>query len=428
MFADRATIYLKSGKGGDGHVSFRREKYVPDGGPDGGDGGHGGSVFFEIDEGMNTLMDYRHNRHYRAEDGEPGGKKNCRGKDGKDITLKVPEGTVIKDEATGKILLDMSGENRRVEFLKGGRGGLGNQHYATATMQAPKYAKPGQPAKELIVLLELKSIADVGLVGFPNVGKSTLLSVISNAKPKIANYHFTTLQPNLGVVDMEGIGGFIVADIPGLVEGASEGVGLGLHFLRHIERTRVLVHVVDAASTEGRDPIADIYAINEELKKYGADVEKKPQIIAANKMDACEDKEAVLAKLKAEFEPQGYEVYPISGATREGVKDLLLHIYELLQKYPKKTIVFEPEITPEWGGIYSNEPFSVSYDEKAKEYVVEGPRIEKMLGYTNLDSEKGFTFFQGFLKDNGILEELETLGIQDGDTVRMYGLSFNYYK
>ncbi len=428
MFADRATIYLKSGKGGDGHVSFRREKYVPDGGPDGGDGGHGGSVFFEIDEGMNTLMDYRHNRHYRAEDGEPGGKKNCRGKDGKDITLKVPEGTVIKDEASGKILLDMSGDNRRVEFLKGGRGGLGNQHYATATMQAPKYAKPGQPAKELTVVLELKSIADVGLVGFPNVGKSTLLSVISNAKPKIANYHFTTLQPNLGVVDMEGIGGFIVADIPGLVEGASEGVGLGLHFLRHIERTRVLVHVVDAAGTEGRDPIADIYAINEELKKYGADVEKKPQIIAANKMDACEDKEAVLAKLKAEFEPQGYEVYPISGATREGVRELLVHIYEVLQKYPKKTIVFEPELTPEWGGIYSNEPFTVSYDEKAKEYVVEGPRIEKMLGYTNLDSEKGFTFFQGFLKDNGILDELEALGIQDGDTVRMYGLSFNYYK
>ena len=428
MFADRAKIYLKSGKGGDGHVSFRREKYVPDGGPDGGDGGHGGSVFFEIDEGMNTLMDYRHNRHYRAEDGEPGGKKNCRGKDGKDITLKVPEGTVIKDEETGKILLDMSGDNRRVEFLKGGRGGLGNQHYATATMQAPKYAKPGQPAKELNVILELKSIADVGLVGFPNVGKSTLLSVISNAKPKIANYHFTTLQPNLGVVDMEGIGGFIVADIPGLVEGASEGVGLGLNFLRHIERTRILVHVVDAASTEGRDPIADIYAINEELKKYGADVAKKPQIIAANKMDACEDKDAIIAKLKAEFEPQGYEVYPISGATRDGVKDLLLHIYELLQKYPKKTIVFEPELTPEFGGIYSNEPFTVSYDEKAKEYVVEGPRIEKMLGYTNLDSEKGFTFFQGFLKDNGILEELEALGIQDGDTVRMYGLSFNYYK
>ena len=428
MFADRAKIYIRSGKGGDGHVSFRREKYVPDGGPDGGDGGHGGSVIFQIDEGMNTLTDYRFNKHYHAEDGEPGGKKNCRGKDGNDIILKVPEGTVIKDEASGKVMLDMSGENRRVVFLEGGKGGLGNQHYATSTMQAPKYAKPGQPAKELNVLLELKSIADVGLVGFPNVGKSTLLSVVSNAKPKIANYHFTTLQPNLGVVDMEGIGGFVVADIPGLVEGASEGVGLGLDFLRHIERTRVLVHVIDGASVEGRDPIADVYAINDELKKYGSDVAKKPQIIVANKMDVCEDKEAVLGKLRREFEPQGYEVYAISGATKEGVKDLLLHIMELLSKYPKKSITFEPELIPEFGGLYSNEPFEVSYDEKAKEYVIEGPRIEKMLGYTNLDSEKGFEFFQHFLKDNGILDELENLGINDGDTVRMYGFSFDYYK
>lgn len=428
MFADRAKIYIKSGKGGDGHISFRREKYVPDGGPDGGDGGHGGSVIFEIDEGLNTLTDYRFNKHYRAEDGEQGGKRNCRGKDGNDIVLKVPEGTVIKDEATGKVLLDMSGDNRRVVFLEGGKGGLGNQHYATSTMQAPKYAKPGQPAKELNVLLELKSIADVGLVGFPNVGKSTLLSVISNAKPKIANYHFTTLQPNLGVVDMEGIGGFVVADIPGLVEGASDGVGLGLDFLRHIERCRILVHIIDGASVEGRDPIADVYAINEELKKYGSDVSNKPQIIVANKMDVCEDKGAVLGKLKAEFEPQGYEVFAISGATRDGVKDLLLHIMELLAKYPKKTIVFEPEMVPEFAGLYSNEPFEVYYDEKEKQYVIEGPRIEKMLGYTNLDSEKGFKFFQEFLKDNGILDELEKLGIKDGDTVKMYGFAFDYYK
>jgi GTPase len=428
MFADRAKIYIKSGKGGDGHVSFRREKFVPDGGPNGGDGGHGGSVIFEVDEGLNTLTDFRFNKHYRAEDGEDGGKNNCRGKDGKDIILKVPMGTVVKDEASGKVLLDMSGDNRHVVFLEGGKGGLGNQHYATSTMQAPKYAKPGQPAKELTVLLELKSIADVGLVGFPNVGKSTFLSVISNAKPKIANYHFTTLQPNLGVVDMEGVGGFVVADIPGLVEGASEGVGLGLDFLRHIERTRILVHVVDAASVEGRDPVEDVYTINNELKKYSIDVSNKPQIIAANKIDACEDKEAVIKRLKDEFEPLGYEVFPISGATREGVKPLLLHIYELLSKYPKKTIVFEPELIPEFGGLYSNEPFSVTYDEKAKEYVIEGPRIEKMLGYTNLDSEKGFKFFQDFLKDNGILKELEDLGIKDGDTVRMYGFSFDYYK
>lgn len=428
MFADRAKIYIKSGKGGDGHVSFRREKFVPDGGPDGGDGGHGGSIIFEVDEGLNTLTDYRYNKHYRAEDGENGGKRNCRGKDGADLILKVPEGTVIKDEASGKILLDMSGDNRHVVFLQGGRGGLGNQHYATSTMQAPKYAKPGQPAKELNVLLELKCIADVGLVGFPNVGKSTLLSVISNAKPKIANYHFTTLQPNLGVVDMEGVGGFVVADIPGLVEGASEGIGLGLDFLRHIERTRILVHVVDAASTEGRDPVEDIYAINEELKKYGSDVAKKPQIIAANKMDVCENPDEVIAKLKAEFEPQGYEVFPISGATLEGVKALMLHILEMLSKMPKKSIVFEPEMIPEFAGLYSDEPFEVYRDAKTGEYFIEGPRIEKMLGYTNLDSEKGFEFFQKFLKDNGILDELEKLGIEDGDTVRMYGFSFDYYK
>lgn len=428
MFADRAKIYIKSGKGGDGHVSFRREKFVPDGGPDGGDGGHGGSIIFEVDEGLNTLTDYRYNRHYRAEDGENGGKRNCRGKDGADLILKVPEGTVIKDEASGKILLDMSGDNRHVVFLQGGRGGLGNQHYATSTMQAPKYAKPGQPAKELNVLLELKCIADVGLVGFPNVGKSTLLSVISNAKPKIANYHFTTLQPNLGVVDMEGVGGFVVADIPGLVEGASEGIGLGLDFLRHIERTRILVHVVDAASTEGHDPVEDIYAINEELKKYGSDVAKKPQIIAANKMDVCENPDEAIAKLKAEFEPQGYEVFPISGATLEGVKALMLHILEMLSKMPKKSIVFEPEMIPEFAGLYSDEPFEVYRDAKTGEYFIEGPRIEKMLGYTNLDSEKGFEFFQKFLKDNGILGELEKLGIEDGDTVRMYGFSFDYYK
>lgn len=428
MFADRARIYIRSGKGGDGHISFRREKFVPDGGPDGGDGGNGGSVIFEIDEGLNTLTDYRYTKHYHAEDGEQGGKKNCRGKDGSDIILKVPEGTVIKDEASGKIMLDMSGENRHVVFLQGGRGGLGNQHYATSTMQAPKYAKPGQPAKELTVILELKCIADVGLVGFPNVGKSTLLSVISNARPKIANYHFTTLQPNLGVVDMEGVGGFVVADIPGLVEGASEGVGLGLDFLRHIERTRILVHIVDGASVEGRDPIQDVYTINEELKKYGSDVSKKPQIIVANKMDVCEDPEAVIKKLKDEFEPQGFEVFSISGATRQGVRELMLHIYDMLSKLPKKSVVFEPEISPEFGGLYNNEPYEVYYDEKAKEYVIEGPRIEKMLGYTNLDSEKGFQFFQQFLKDNGILNELEALGIKDGDTVRMYGFAFDYYK
>lgn len=270
MFADRAKIYIRSGKGGDGHVSFRREKYVPNGGPDGGDGGHGGSVIFEVDEGLNTLTDFRHIRKYSAEDGEQGGKRNCRGKDGKDIIIKVPEGTVIKELESGKIIADMSGDNRRQVILSGGKGGNGNQHYATSTMQAPKYAQPGQPAKELNLFLELKVIADVGLVGFPNVGKSTLLSRVTNARPKIANYHFTTLNPNLGVVDLDDGKGFVIADIPGLIEGASEGVGLGHEFLRHIERTKVLIHLVDAASTEGRDPIADIYAINKELEAYNA--------------------------------------------------------------------------------------------------------------------------------------------------------------
>lgn len=276
MFADRAKIYIRSGKGGDGHVSFRREKYVPNGGPDGGDGGHGGSVIFEVDEGLNTLTDFRHIRKYSAEDGEQGGKRNCRGKDGKDIIIKVPEGTVIKELESGKIIADMSGDNRRQVILSGGKGGNGNQHYATSTMQAPKYAQPGQPAKELNLFLELKVIADVGLVGFPNVGKSTLLSRVTNARPKIANYHFTTLNPNLGVVDLDDGKGFVIADIPGLIEGASEGVGLGHEFLRHIERTKVLIHLVDAASTEGRDPIADIYAINKELEAYNADIAHRP--------------------------------------------------------------------------------------------------------------------------------------------------------
>ena len=428
MFADKAKIFIRSGKGGDGHVSFRREKYVPDGGPDGGDGGHGGDVIFEIDDGLNTLTDYRYQRKFSAEDGEDGKKRNCRGKDGEDIILKVPEGTIVRDEETGKIMLDMSGENRRVVFLEGGKGGLGNQHYATSTMQAPKYAKPGQPAKELNVILELKCIADVGLVGFPNVGKSTFLSIVSNAKPKIANYHFTTLQPILGVVDIEGAGGFIIADIPGLVEGASEGVGLGLDFLRHIERTRILVHVVDAAGTEGRDPIEDVKLINNELKKYGSDVSKKPQVIAANKLDVCENPDEVVSKLKAVFEPEGYEVFPISAASNKGVKELIYHLSEMLKKYPKKTVVFEPEMTPEFGGLYNNEPFEVYYDEEEKEYVIEGPRIEKMLGYTNLDSEKGFLFFQKFLKENGILDKLKELGINEKDTVRMYGYKFDYFE
>ncbi len=428
MFADRAKIMIRSGKGGDGHVSFRRELYVPNGGPDGGDGGRGGDVIFEIDEGQNTLGDYRHKRKYKAQDGEEGGKRRCHGADGKDIVLKVPEGTVIMDAESRKVIADMSGDNRRQVVLKGGRGGKGNQHYATATMQVPKYAQPGQPAQELEVLLELKVIADVGLVGFPNVGKSTFLSRVTNAQPKIANYHFTTLSPNLGVVDTEN-GGFVIADIPGLIEGASEGVGLGHEFLRHIERTRVLVHIVDAASTEGRDPIDDIYKINKELEAYNPEIAARPQLIAANKIDCIYGEEDPVALLKAEFEPKGIQVYPISAATGQGIRELLFGIKELLDKCPAERVVFEQEFFPEDVLITENLPYTITKAENdAHVFVVEGPKIEKMLGYTNLDSEKGFAFFQRFLKDGGILDELENAGIQEGDTVRMYGFDFDYYK
>lgn len=427
MFADRAKILIRSGKGGDGHVSFYRALYVANGGPDGGDGGRGGDVIFEVDKGLNTLVDYRHRKKFAAKDGEQGGKSRCHGKDAEDIVLKVPEGTIIKEAESGKVIADMSGDNMRQVVLKGGKGGLGNQHFATATMQVPKYAQPGQPGQELWVCLELKVIADVGLVGFPNVGKSTLLSRVTNATPKIANYHFTTLNPNLGVVDLEGAEGFVIADIPGLIEGASEGVGLGHEFLRHIERTKMMIHVVDAASTEGRDPIDDIYKINAELKAYNEDIAKRPQVIAANKIDAIysEDEDPV-EKIRKEFEPQGIKVFAISGVSGEGIRELLYYVSEQLKTLNQETIVFEQEYFPEEELIHIDLPYTVEKEDDM--YVVEGPKIEKMLGYTNLDSEKGFQFFQKFLKDTGILDELENAGIQEGDAVRMYGLQFDYYK
>lgn len=429
MFADRAKILIRSGKGGDGHVSFRRELYVPNGGPDGGDGGRGGDVIFEVDEGLNTLYEYRHKRKFKAQDGEEGGKRRCHGKDGSDIILKVPEGTIIREAESGKVIADMSGENRRQVILQGGRGGAGNMHFATSTMQVPKYAQPGVPAQELEVLLELKVIADVGLVGFPNVGKSTFLSRVTNAQPKIANYHFTTLNPNLGVVDLQGAPGFVIADIPGLIEGASEGVGLGHEFLRHIERTRVLIHIVDAASTEGRDPVADIYAINKELEAYNEEIAARPQVIAANKIDALGDNEEPIQRLKDEFEPKGIRVFPISAVAGKGLKELLYYVRELLDQAPQEAIVFEQEFFPGEELVYENLPYTVAKSEEEEGvFIVEGPRIEKMLGYTNLDSEKGFAFFQNFLKNTGILKELEQAGIQEGDTVRMYGLAFEYFR
>ena len=431
MFSDKVRIFIKSGKGGDGHVSFRRELYVPAGGPDGGNGGHGGDIIFQVDKGLNTLGDFRHNSKYIAQSGEEGGKKRCTGKNGEDLIIKVPEGTVIYDDESGKVIADMSGDNMKETILKGGRGGKGNMNYATATMQAPQYAQPGQEAKELWVRLELKCIADVGLVGFPNVGKSTFLSRVTNARPKIANYHFTTLNPNLGVVDIEGGKGFVIADIPGLIEGASEGVGLGHQFLRHIERTKVIIHIVDAASTEGRNPIADIKAINAELEAYNPELLKRPQVIAANKIDAIYDDGSgtnPVELIKEAFEPEGIKVYPISAVTGQGVKELLYAVRELLDNFPDDVVVFEKEFDIDELLDNSDDNYNV-YLGGDGVFIVEGERIDKMLGYTNLESEKGFNFFQKFMKSSGAIDRLEELGIEEGDTVRVGDyLEFDYYR
>lgn len=431
MFSDKVRIFIKSGKGGDGHVSFRRELYVPAGGPDGGNGGHGGDIIFQVDKGLNTLGDFRHNSKYIAQSGEEGGKKRCTGKNGEDLIIKVPEGTVIYDDESGKVIADMSGDNMKETILKGGRGGKGNMNYATATMQAPQYAQPGQEAKELWVRLELKCIADVGLVGFPNVGKSTFLSRVTNARPKIANYHFTTLNPNLGVVDIEGGKGFVIADIPGLIEGASEGVGLGHQFLRHIERTKVIIHIVDAASTEGRNPIADIKAINAELEAYNPELLKRPQVIAANKIDAIYDDGSgtnPVELIKEAFEPEGIKVYPISAVTGQGAKELLYAVRELLDNFPDDVVVFEKEFDIDELLDNSDDNYNVYLGDDGV-FIVEGERIDKMLGYTNLESEKGFNFFQKFMKSSGAIDRLEELGIEEGDTVRVGDyLEFDYYR
>ena len=424
MFADRARIIIQSGKGGNGHISFRREKFVPAGGPDGGDGGRGGDIIFEVSDQVNNLSDYRMRRKFAATNGEEGGKKKCHGKDGKDLVLKVPAGTIIKEAETGQVICDMSGENKRVVILHGGKGGLGNMHFATSTMQAPKYAKPGGESKSLEVILELKLLADVGLVGYPNAGKSTLLSRLSNAKPEIANYPFTTLNPILGVVDLPGGGSFVMADIPGIIEGASEGVGLGLEFLRHIERCKVLVHMVDISGVEREDPIEDIKAIKNELSKYNEKLIEKPTIIALNKADTRPDEaESIKAKVEDTFHKKTFLISAVTGA---GVKELLGEIAKEINEYKDETTVYESTFNPD-EFFKQDDTFTVDVSEDG-EYIVTGPKIEKMLGFTNLDSEKGFAFFQKFLKEQGILKKLEEMGIQDGDTVKVYDLEFEYYR
>ena len=428
MFVDKAKIRIKAGDGGDGAVSFHREKYVAAGGPDGGDGGKGGDIVFVADDNFSTLIDFRYKRKYVAERGQNGSAKNCSGRNASDLVIKVPRGTVIKDAETGRILADISTDEPQV-IAKGGRGGKGNARFATPTRQIPRFAKPGFPGEEYVVTLELKLIADVGLVGFPNVGKSTLISVVSAAKPKIANYHFTTLNPNLGVVDLDGGKGFVIADIPGLIEGASEGVGLGHQFLRHIERTKVIIHIVDAASTEGRDPIADIKAINKELENYNPKLLERPQVIAANKIDVIyDDGSDPVQAIRDAFEPEGIKVYPISAVTGQGVKELLYAVRTLLDNFKDEPVLFEKEFDYDELMDNPNESFEVSINEDGV-YVVNGPKIDKMLGYTNLESEKGFDFFQKFMKRSGVLDELEKLGIAEGDTVIVGDyLEFDYYK
>lgn len=426
MFVDRVKIYIESGSGGNGAVSFRREKYVPNGGPDGGDGGKGGDIIFEVDEGLNTLMDFRHQKHFKAERGEDGKKKKCNGKNGKDLIIKVPPGTIIKEAETGKIMADMTGETKSKVLLKGGKGGRGNQHFATASRQAPRYAERGQEGKGYWVILELKVIADVGLVGFPNAGKSTLLSVLTNAEPKIADYPFTTLHPNLGVVRNPYGRDFVIADIPGIIEGAHQGIGLGHDFLRHIERTKILLHMVDVASIEGRNPAEDVEKINFELKAYNEELLKRPQIIVANKIDVMEN-ENNLNLLKETYETKGIKVIPISAATQKGLKDLLIEISKILDQVDEEPVKFEEDFDYFEEPEEIKEPFTIKKISSSY-YVVEGTGVEKVIGYTNFESEKGFAFFQKYLRDKGIIDALEKAGIQEGDTVKIYDLEFEYYK
>lgn len=424
MFVDRVKIHVKGGNGGNGMVSFYRAKYITHGGPDGGDGGRGGDVIFVGDESMGTLMDFRYKRMFKAGNGQDGGKRNCFGKDGESIVIKVPVGTVIREAESGKIMADITKHGEEKILIHGGKGGKGNQHFATPTRQAPRYAEPGRVAKEYDVILELKLIADVGLIGFPNVGKSTLLSMVTNANPKIANYHFTTLAPNLGVVEGRYGDSFVLADIPGLVEGASEGVGLGHAFLRHVERTKVFIHVVDAAGVEGDDPVENVRKINQELEAYNPELMKRPQVIAANKTDIPGSEENV-ERLKEAYEKEGFEVFPISAATNKGLDELLTKVAEILKNYPED-IVFEEEYEEYDEVAVDQEPFTIEVEDGV--YVVRGVGVEKMIGYTNIDTEKGFAFFQRYLKEKGIIEALEEKGIQEGDTVRIYDMEFEFWK
>lgn len=422
MFIDRAKIFVKSGDGGNGSVSFRREKYVPLGGPDGGDGGRGGDVVLVADPNMTTLLDFTYKRKYAAERGGNGGASNSFGKKGEDLYIKVPMGTIIRDSESNKIMADLSHPNETYIIAKGGKGGRGNVRFATSTRQAPNFAEPGMPGEERNIELELKLLADVGLIGFPNVGKSTLLSVVSKAKPKIANYHFTTLKPNLGVVSISGIQSFVMADIPGIIEGAAEGVGLGLDFLRHIERTRLLIHVVDISGLEGRDPYEDFLKINDELKKYSVKLWDRPQIIAANKADLLYDDEA-FEGFKNKLMEQGYDkIYKISGATFEGVEELLKEAARMLSQIP----VIDLEISEEDRFVPEEKKFTYEIRLEDDVYVIEGSFVDRLLASVNVNDPDSLKYFHKVLKNKGILDKLKEMGIEDGDLVRLNDFEFEY--
>ncbi|MBN2794907.1 MAG: GTPase ObgE [Clostridia bacterium] len=425
MFVDKAEIFIKSGKGGDGRVSFRREKYVPDGGPDGGDGGRGGDIYAIVDSGMRTLMDFRYKRKYVAEPGEDGGKKNKFGKDAEDLIIKVPPGTIVKEKESGRIIADLIEPGEKKILAKGGKGGKGNTHFKNAVRQAPTFAQQGRKGQEYTIILELKMLADVGLVGYPNVGKSTLLSVLTKATPKIANYHFTTLKPNLGVVEVIKGKSFVLADIPGLIEGASEGVGLGHDFLRHVERTKLLVHVVDVSGVEGRNPIEDFDNINKELLQYDSRLGDKVQVVAANKTDIIYDEDVYNAFIE-EMEKRGHKVFPISAATQQGIIELMEYVTMELDHIEDVVLVTEDEHA--FYDLDEQQNQEILYTRDGDVYVVDGDPIERLVYSTNFSDVESLRRFQNILQKQGVFDKLREMGIEDGDTVRIFDFEFDYYE
>lgn len=416
MFADYVKIYASAGKGGDGAVSFRREKYIAAGGPNGGDGGDGGNVYFEVDSDLNTLIEFRYKKKFKAENGNNGEGSNKYGKSGEDLYIGVPIGTVIKDATTGEVLADLSEKEEKVLVLHGGRGGKGNSHFATSTRQAPRFAQGGEPGEEKELILELKLLADVGLIGFPSVGKSTILSRVTSARPKIADYHFTTLEPNLGVVKPEYGESFVIADIPGLIEGASQGAGLGIQFLRHIERTRLLLHVIDVAGTEGRNPVDDFYTINKELEKYSKKLMERKQIIVANKVDSMQD-ENMYKELENLAKEKKLEIFKISAVTGEGLKELMVHVSEVLKTIPKENLIEEKSPRRVYK-LEEKEPYTVTKNEDM--YVVDGPAIRELMRKVNMEDNESLYYFQKKLDELGVNQKLKEAGVQEGDTVKVF--------